>query len=1385
MDPSLQALLQRLEHLSDQFRELREGVQKAVHIADADPEMALTRARKVLEYIVRDVYERRLREPPGTRPLEGLLQRLVREGHFPDRLDAYANTIRKLGNVGTHSFGEKVTVADVHLSLTQLLVILEWYFEEERPEALGRQTAPAPPTTPVGGRPNEESPVPAPPPSVTVVPKGLRSFDAHDADFFLTLLPGARDREGLPESIRFWKHRIEAQGTPTFTVGVLYGPSGCGKSSLIKAGLLPRLAGHVCSVYVEATAEDTEARLLNGLRKRYPGLAGDLDLTGTLAALRQAKGKKVLLILDQFEQWLHARRGEEDSELVRALRQCDGDQVQGIVLVRDDYWMGLTRFLQELQIELLQGQNAAPVDLFDLRHAKKVLTAFGQAFGALPKALSKEQGAFLDQAVQGLSQDGRVICVRLALFAEMVKGRPWTPATWKEVGGMEGVGVSFLEETFAATTAPPQYRLHQRAAQGVLKALLPETGTDIKGNMRSQDDLLAASGYASRPRDFESLLRILDAEVRLITPADLEGKGQADPSTVHTGTRYYQLTHDYLVPSLRQWLTRKQKETRRGRAELLLADRAAVWNARPENRQLPSLLQWLRIRWYTRKKQWTPLQRRMIAKAGRVHAVRGCLVATMLAMATLAGLTIRERVVEHQKATQAQALVDGLVHAETAQVPALVEQLADYRPWADPLLREVISKAADSSRQKLHSSLALLPVDATQVDYLYGRLLDAQPQDVPVIRDALAPHQDRPRDRLWAVAEKPERGKEAQRLRAAAALAQYDLASAAWAKFGPQVVHDLVRENPVYLGQWSEAFRPVQDAFLPPLAAIFRDRNPDQAAERSLATNLLADYAAGHPTVLADLLLDAEEKQFTVLYPKFKDQSDRGVPLLTAEIDKKLPVELPSSDPKREALAKRQANAAVALLGMDRPEKVWPLLKRTPPDDPRVRSYLIHRLSPLGADAGAILRRLDEEPDVTIRRALLLSIGKYGEEGLPAESRPGVLAKVQALYRSEEDPGLHAAAEWLLRQWQQGDWLKQMNEDWAKDKEGRDRRSENIQELVKKDGDRTPPQWYVNSLSQTMVVIPGPVEFLMGSPLTEEGRQAVETQHPRRIGRTYALAAKAVTVREFRPFLKDSKLEEWFEAGGQAAPLMKRYSPGENGPVILVDWYRAAEYCNWLSRQDGIPEDQWCYETDARKLSQERVSVLGSLLVPQDPLARAAGARYLLLLLDRRPQVTAMRKGYLGLRGYRLPTEAEWEYACRAGAVTSWYYGETEELLAEYGWYQKNGQERTWPVGGKKPNDLGLFDLHGNVWNWCQGEYRDDYAVSKGGKALEDEEDSLQIVSTNTRVLRGGSFGDRASVVRCALRGGGVPTLRDDDVGFRPARTLPLDGLTALPLSPP
>ena len=373
-----------------------------------------------------------------------------------------------------------------------------------------------------------------------------------------------------------------------------------------------------------------------------------------------------------------------------------------------------------------------------------------------------------------------------------------------------------------------------------------------------------------------------------------------------------------------------------------------------------------------------------------------------------------------------------------------------------------------------------------------------------------------------------------------------------------------------------------------------------------------------------------------------------------------LDVGLSIHEEAKEKLAKRQANAAVALLRMHQPAKVWPLLKHSP--DPRVRSYLIHRLGPLGADAGAILTQLDSESDITIRRALILSLGEYGEKELSLENRQALLPRLQAMYRTATDPGLHAAAEWLLRTWKQEAWLKQVNEEWAKDKEQREKRLDGIKQTLAKDKEKTPPQWYVNGQGQMMVVIPGPVEFVMGSPPTEAGRHDDEIQHKKRIGRTFALAAKPVTVEQFRRFEKGS------------APAAV-YTHTAEFPVVGISWYMAAKYCNWLSKEEGIPEDQWCYEIKGDEIK--------------------------------------LKSNYLSLTGYRLPTESEMEYATRAGAVTSGYYGETDELLPKYAWYNKNSQEKTWPVGSLKPNDLGLFDVQGNVFTWCQESFK-PYPSVKG-----------------------------------------------------------------------
>jgi len=1662
---------------------------------------------------------------------------------------------------------------------------------------------------------------------IRIVPKGLRSFDQHDSDFFLELLPGARDRDGLPESIRFWKTRIETTGPDTaFKVGLIYGPSGCGKSSLVKAGLLPRLGKHVLPVYIEATAEETEARLKRSLWSACPELPQELGLVDALAVLRRGRilpsDRKVLLVLDQFEQWLHARRGEENPELIAALRHCDGRHVQAVVLVRDDFWLAASRFMQSLEIRLIEGENSALVDLFDPPHAGKVLMAFGQAYRALPEKtedITNDQRTFLDTVISGLAEDGKIISVRLALFAEMVKGKSWIPLTWREVGGTEGVGLTFLRETFSGRTAPPEHRLHQKAAQAVLKALLPEIGADIRGQMRSELELKAVSGYALRPREFADLICILDTELRLITPTDPEGVAGdewrvAGEDTSPPATRYYQLTHDYLVHSLRDWLTAKQRETRRGRAELRLAERAALWSAKPEKRYLPSVLEWANIRLLTRSKDWSEHERRMMKRAGRTHGSRGLGLAVLITLVTWAG-------VEGYGNLRASALVESLGTSGTADVPPIIKQLSIYRHWADPRLKRVVHDSDKQSRDHLHASLALLPVDATQVDYLFTSLGSSAPGEVMVLRDALKVHRSTLTPRLWVLLDRAKPG-DAGLLPSASALAVYDPDNARWDAEAGKVAQALVTVNSRDLGPWLDALRPVRGKLTAPLAAIFQNKQRSETVH-SLVTDILFDYASHDAGTLAKLLM-VDSKSYLTLFPVARPLADKILPFFLAELAKKasfdwndppvdkswtepapsivtrieaargllsdrfaacqtmpldefltialalrpsgyrpvrlrpyadgravrvaavwtrdgrgwriasgltpeqvrqqdethrnakyLPVDVagylttvagkpadryaalwversggddarmyvgatadletearnrlneakliprtshilrgpdggprysgvwgkppsatvtgreygdqlegafeknlaslsdqllldvavseagkpqtigeraqadrehaekvlkakpddldargvramanfrlgenhkalddlqvvisknpeavsarqyrvialarlgkkpealaelakfqkgddpdhtklslaavvaaeigervdkalehldaalkkqptdaglrydaarafalaskaiakkdqdrgrqlaerslrllresvqnddadfgelnddPALDPVRDdpafaeimnaghpdrryaavwssdasfeampihgldpvahlercrelivqgyrpvawsvtrttpdgpplaasvwhrqlvkeevkdQLAERQARAAIALVRLGRAAEVWPLLRHSP--DPRLRSFIVNWLNPMGADPGLIaaeFARLDSpttrhpppatqkmdailfHPETSTRRALIQALGTYAIDGLSPGEREPLAAKLLDLYRDDPDAGIHGSVAWTLRRWGQQEKLKAADAELAKLNDRGDRR------------------WFVNGQGQTFALIDGPVEFRMGSPPAEPNRN-VNSEIPRRlvIPRRFAIAATEVTVEQWLRF------ERTNTQLGLHPSFVNQHSPDPDGPMIGFTWYIAANYCNWLSEQEGLPKDQWCY------LPAQGGAYAAGMTIPADVLERS---------------------------GYRLPTSAEWEFACRSGTVTSRYFGLSIELLDKYAWYRANSREHAWSCGSLLPNDLGLFDMLGNEYGWVQDSIR-RLMPQRRGLLSDIINISESINDTPARLLRGGSFFDPPLIVRSASRNGLAPTTRYTGLGFRPART--------------
>jgi formylglycine-generating enzyme required for sulfatase activity len=219
-----------------------------------------------------------------------------------------------------------------------------------------------------------------------------------------------------------------------------------------------------------------------------------------------------------------------------------------------------------------------------------------------------------------------------------------------------------------------------------------------------------------------------------------------------------------------------------------------------------------------------------------------------------------------------------------------------------------------------------------------------------------------------------------------------------------------------------------------------------------------------------------------------------------------------------------------------------------------------------------------------------------------------------------------------------------------------------------------------------------------------------------------------VTAAQFRAFRSDHDFN-------------RSFAQQDDAPANNVSWYDAAAFCNWLNEKENIPRDQWCYD-------------------PDQPIDDG-----MVLYAD-----------YLQRTGYRLATEAEWEFACRAGTATARSYGETDALLIEYGWYAKDGNIKPLlPVGSLKPNPAGLFDMLGNANEWCHDEtrfYDTDVGLVVDSEQLDDVEQVMKMSNADPRAGRGGSIIQSPPFVRSSSRYSYQPNFRNYFVGFRVARTI-------------
>jgi formylglycine-generating enzyme required for sulfatase activity len=254
-------------------------------------------------------------------------------------------------------------------------------------------------------------------------------------------------------------------------------------------------------------------------------------------------------------------------------------------------------------------------------------------------------------------------------------------------------------------------------------------------------------------------------------------------------------------------------------------------------------------------------------------------------------------------------------------------------------------------------------------------------------------------------------------------------------------------------------------------------------------------------------------------------------------------------------------------------------------------------------------------------------------------------------------------------------------------------------------------------MKEMTVYVPFSKRFQMGSNEREDEKPLHEVT----LNYDFEIAQTPVTVGEFRTFVEDSGYVTEAEKGDGAyvwddeksewgqkkdANWQNPYfEQSDDHPVVCVSWNDAQAYIKWLNEKTE--------------------------------------------------------------ENYRLPTEAEWEFSCRAGTTTKWHFGNNESELEKYAWYGRNGGDGTKPVATKEPNQWGLYDMHGNVWEWCLDDYVNNYKdTPRDGSANEKRE-------VRSKVLRGGSWYFNALSTRSAYRFGYFPGYRNFIRGFRLLRTLP------------